>query len=934
MSSAGIPITGFDPSLLLSYYNSRLPVAPAAQQTSTLAQSANSATANDAAPWENFNPPSQQVEDAQVLSLTNFIDLSKVPASAGSTADQKTEQDNQKLFALYQAVNNLAYLASMSQRDGMTAGQLQGFDTRFQQGMQQVQNFIATQSFNNFTLQATAPSSSVTSQVAIPFPPMNYAGGTIATDSQLADPLANVSTSDSFDISVKKNGVATDVPIDLSQVTGPLTMDNIVAYVNQQLSADGFSTRFKRVMTTGSIDDPANATYGIAINQAPSEQITLSSAAATPALYFAGNTGSATGTSGVAGVNGATIGATPPDQQGRLVKLTGLDSNPRGVFNANTNPDTGTTTAQSTVVDSNGNVYVLGNATGDFGNQLNQGTQDAVLSKYDSAGNLQWSKLLGSAGTANGASLALDPNGGVVVVGTTNADLTSAAIADGNNDSFVARYDADGNQIWTKQIQTLSANQAASVSVDSSGNIYVGGQVTGTIGAGQTNQGGGDAYVAKLDSSGNVIYEQQSGSSGADSVAATATTSDGGLVVASTENGHAILSKYANGDATQAPVWQVDLGDLQNGGAIGGLAVSGGNIYVSGTTSNAALNAGGAASIANGGSGGTDAFVFALTDSGASVSADHVSYAGTSATDQGGGVTVGSDGTIYLTGTTKGTFAGQTRSAVNTNNAFVAALAAGGSVTWTHQYGGADGQSTGAAVAIDPAGASVLDALGLPRGTLDLNQSVDLASSTTLRTGDSFQIQIQGAASRTTTITIDDGETMDSLALKISSALGFAGSATATYANGGKALKISVNPGITATLIAGPADFDALARLGISPGTISNASGNSNSSSSSTTATGAASQVFGLGFSGKPLDISTATDAGAARAQLLNVLSSIRNAYRTTNTPAGSTSTASTQSTGAVPAYLTSQLASYQTALSALTALSTSSSTTGTSGLA
>jgi hypothetical protein len=925
MSSAGISLTSFDPSLLLSYYNSKLPVAPG-QQSLAPAQSANAATANDVVPWENLTPPAQQVEDAQILSLTNFIDLSKVPQSAGNNAGAKTEQDNQKLFALYQAVNNLAYLAGMSQRDAMTSGQLAGYDTRFQQGMAQVQNFIATQSFNNFTLQASAPSASVASQVSIPFPPMNYTGGTIATDAALSNPLSNVSASDSFDISVKKNGATTDVPIDLSQISGPLTMDNIVAYVNQQLSAGGFSTRFKRVMTSGSIDDPTKATYGIAITQAPSEQITLSSASAAPALYFAGNTGSATGTSGVAGANGTTIGATAPDQQSRLVKLTDLASDPRGVFNATTNPDTGTTTAQSTVVDGNGNVYVLGNATGDFGNQLNQGTEDAVLSKYDSAGNLQWSKLLGSAGTANGGGLALDPNGGVVVVGTTNADLTTGAIADGNNDSFLARYDADGNQIWTKQIQTLSANQAASVSVDSSGNIYVGGQVTGIIGAGQTNQGAGDAYVAKFDSTGALVYEQQSGTSGADSVAATATTSDGGLVVANTQNGHAIISKYANGDATQAPVWQVDLGNLQNGGAIGGLSVSGSDIYVSGTTSNTALNAGGAASVANASSGGTDAFVFALTDSGSGVSADHVSYVGTSAADQAGGVTVASDGTVYLTGTTKGTFAGQTRSAANTSNAFVAALAADGSVTWTRQYGGADGQSAGAAVAIDPTGASVLDALGLPRGTLDLNQSVDLASSTTLRTGDFFQIQIQGAATRTATISIENGETMDSLALKISSALGFAGSAKATYANGGKALKISVNPGITATLIAGPADFDALARLGISPGTISNASSSSNSSA--TTATGAAAKVFGLGFSGKPLDISTATDAGAARAQLLNVLSSIRNAYRTTNTPASPASTTAAQTGGAAPAYLTARLASYQTALSALTALNTSTSNT------
>ena len=83
----------------------------------------------------------------------------------------------------------------------------------------------------------------------------------------------------------------------------------------------------------------------------------------------------------------------------------------------------GTTTAQKTAVDSSGNIYVLGTSTGDFGSQINQGTQDVYLTKYDSAGNVVWKNLLGSSGSANGYDLALDPSGGVVVTGASTADL-------------------------------------------------------------------------------------------------------------------------------------------------------------------------------------------------------------------------------------------------------------------------------------------------------------------------------------------------------------------------------------------------------------------------------------------------------------------------------------------------------------------------------
>jgi hypothetical protein len=919
--STGVTLTGFDPSTLLSYYQSKMPVAPSTSTLTSLTQAANSATANDDPPWE-ATPPAQQQRDAQVLGITNFLDTSNVPLSAGTSTDTKTEQDNQKLFSLYTAVNNLSYLASLSNRDGMTAGQLAGFNTRYQQGLQQIQNYVATTSFNNFTLQASAPSSSATSSVGVSFGTYAYNTRTLTTDANLSSPLPGLSTSDAFTVTVKKGGVSTDVPIDLSQVNGPLTLDNVISFVNQQLSAAGFSSRFQRTITKGTIDDPTDASYGLSVAPSGSETVTLSAPAAAPSLYVAGNSGVTT-TTDVTTVAGdtTTTDDTTADQQGRLVKLSGLSGSPQSTFSATANPTTGLTTAQSTVVDSSGNVYVVGNATGDFGNQLNQGTQDTYLTKYDSAGNVVWTQMLGSAGAASAYSLALNPNGGVVVVGSTTGQVMQTAVSEGNNDSFVAEYDSSGNQSWVKQIQTLNNNQAAAVSVDASGNVYVGGQVTGVIGKGQTSNGGNDAYVAKLDSKGNVVYEQQYGSSGNDSAAATAVTSDGGLLVASVINGHAVVSKYAGGDATQAPVWTQDLGALQAGGTIGGMTVSNGKVYITGTTSNANLTAGGQATVANASSGGTDAYVFSLTDNGTSATANTVTYVGTGATDKGNAVTVGADGTIYLAGTTNGTFAGQTRNIPSVDNMFVSALNPNGTVQWTRQYGGADGTSTGQGVAFDAQGSSVLDALGLPRGTISFNQTVDLTQSTTLRAGDSFQIKLDGASTRTATITIDQGETLSSLVTKINGEMQNTGKASIAYGANGETLKIAVNAGVTATLIAGPANSDALARLGLSAQTLTNTSSSSGSTASSTTTT-----AYGLGLPADT-DISTAAGGGAARAQLLSVLSTIQTIYQKENSPAPSTSsTGSSASSGPVPAALTAQIANYSLGLSMFSASSSSTS--------
>jgi hypothetical protein len=937
MSGIGFP--GLDSSVLLGFYQAQLAASPsavAAQNTRGSSQAASqksSATAHDNPPWENPQT-NTNAQTAKILSTTNFLNTSNVPLTPGATSDAKLEQDNQKLFSLYSAVNSLAYLAKLAQGSTETSGQLAGLNSRFQSGLAQVQQYLASTSFNNYTLQAATPAASATSTATIAFGGFTYNTRQLLTNANINNPVPGLSSSGSFTIAVKKGGTTTNVNIDLSQVQGSLTLGNIVSYINSQLAAGGFSTRFQKTQKGGTTTSDTGATFGLQITPGGNESISLS-AASTPALYMVGNSGIATetNTTTAAKASGTTTTTTPADQVGRLVKLSGISGTPGAVFSSNQSATTGTTTAANTVVDSSGNVYVVGNATGNFGSQLNQGSQDAYLTKYDSAGNVVWQKLLGSAGSANGYGLALDPSGGVVVSGSSTADLTTTSIADGNQDSFVARYDTQGNQTWIKQIQTLANNQANAVSVDASGNVYIGGSVSGypianpvngqnsipggVIGAHQTAQGGVDAYLAKFDAKGNLLSENQFGTSGNDQVAATATGADGSLYVASVQNGEAIVSKYASGDITSAPTWSQDLGALASGGAIGGLTVSSGQIYVSGTTSNGSLTAGGQASIATPSTGGTDAFVFALTDNGSSVSANHVSYVGTAAGDQGGAVTVGPNGTVYLTGSTMGTFAGQQRNIQNVTNAFATAINSDGSVQWTQQYGGADGQSTGASLAVDPQGSSVLDALGLPRGTINLNQSVDLTAMTTLRAGDTFKIKIEGVAPRTATITIDQGETINSLATKINAQLGAIGKAAANYTGSAEGLKITVNAGNTIDLIAGPADSDALARLGISAGVLTApATGSKSTSSAATASNSKVTPTFGLGFSGT-LDLSTKTGADMARSQLLGVLSNIQSAYQKSNAPPPAAPTAG-NTTGQASAATTAQLAKFNVALSLL----------------
>src|SRR5262249_27974039 len=152
------------------------------------------------------------------------------------------------------------------------------------------------------------------------------------------------------------------------------------------------------------------ATWGEKIDYRPGETVTLSSSQASAALYIAG------------------VSGKPADSAGKLIKLDNLDTTPASSFAKNITPDSGTATAKNTAVDANGNVFVIGDTTGSFGSEVNQASQDVYLTKYDSAGNLQWQKLLGSSDTASGYGLAVDPtSSGVVISGAVTDRLTPTA---------------------------------------------------------------------------------------------------------------------------------------------------------------------------------------------------------------------------------------------------------------------------------------------------------------------------------------------------------------------------------------------------------------------------------------------------------------------------------------------------------------------------
>jgi hypothetical protein len=194
--------------------------------------------------------------------------------------------------------------------------------------------------------------------------------------------------------------------------------------------------------------------------------------------------------------------------------------------------------SSSIAVDALGNVYTTGSLSGtvDFDpgtgiyNLTPAGVTDIFISKLDAMGNFVWAKSLGSAGSDNSQSIAVDASGNVYTTGyfqgTVDFDPgpgTQYFTSYDDRDIFISKLDASGNFVWAKCIGGAAYDVGNCIAVDASGNVYTIGFFQGTVDFDPginiynlVSNGLADIFVSKLDVSGNFAWAKSMGSTGSD----------------------------------------------------------------------------------------------------------------------------------------------------------------------------------------------------------------------------------------------------------------------------------------------------------------------------------------------------------------------------------------------------------------------------------
>ncbi len=153
------------------------------------------------------------------------------------------------------------------------------------------------------------------------------------------------------------------------------------------------------------------------------------------------------------------------------------------------------------VLDSAGDLYVVGSTNSYYDNAYGYVATDGVVAKYDTNGVLLWQRQIAMRTFDDLTHVTLDASGNVYVAGET-FDIPGQLSGVAN--SMWAKYDPSGNLLWLQEFGTPERDEATGIAVDKAGHVYISGDISRDVPDSMNPNnsyfnGDVDAYVARFD---------------------------------------------------------------------------------------------------------------------------------------------------------------------------------------------------------------------------------------------------------------------------------------------------------------------------------------------------------------------------------------------------------------------------------------------------
>lgn len=210
-----------------------------------------------------------------------------------------------------------------------------------------------------------------------------------------------------------------------------------------------------------------------------------------------------------------------------------------------------------------GNYVVSGNSTSSDGDLTgNKGSGDGWILKLNSTGGIIWSKNYG--GTMHDALYGvaeLASSTEFVFAGITNSTDGDIANNRGESDAWVVKVDATGNLVWSKTYGGTKSDNVQQVILGVDNSYIISGLSMSSNGDVSGAHGMADGWVLSISPTGNIEWQKAIGGTKGDITNAIARTTDDGLVVAgstTSDDGDATGSGFHTG--TFSDSWVIKLG--------------------------------------------------------------------------------------------------------------------------------------------------------------------------------------------------------------------------------------------------------------------------------------------------------------------------------------------------------------------------------------
>lgn len=274
------------------------------------------------------------------------------------------------------------------------------------------------------------------------------------------------------------------------------------------------------------------------------------------------------------------------------------------LFDAQPTADYGFILAGSSISGKNGNKE-----------DANKGDLDYWIWKMNEKGDLDWQKSFGGSGVDLLQSIRLTSDGGYILAGISNSNkgLDKQDESKGNDDFWIIKLDAKGNELWQKTIGGAGQEKLQSIILTADGGYLLGGSsasyktrkssegTTDLFGKAEDTRGNLDYWVVKLKKDGTIEWQRTLGGKYSDELKSVAVLENGNYLLGGTSNSPVSEDKTEDNlglndfwllqlDKKGSVIWQKTIGGSEDDNLFDLTATKDGGFFVGGNSNSTTSN--------------------------------------------------------------------------------------------------------------------------------------------------------------------------------------------------------------------------------------------------------------------------------------------------------------------------------------------------------